>query len=351
MKTESISLGHRRDFLKMAALGGAAMISGGLREALAQTSPDWTKQIGLELFTVRDAMQTDFEGVLAKLASFGYKEVEPASGYNNMEPKEFRAMLDRYGLSMPSTHSGLPAGTDIEARLEGGRIMGLKYVENFGGGGGGQRGGGRGPGGGAPGAVGPGGGAAPGGRRGGGGQGAGQGGGRGAGQTEENVKRQAQTLNENGKVAQKFGMKMIVHNHTMEFAPLADKPEMHPYDILLAETDPALVTLQLDIGWASVAGQDILAMFKKNPGRFECWHVKDAKGIKAMPPTLTQGQRQQAADLVPVGQGEVDYKSIFAQASLAGMKHFCIEQDNAALWGDSVAAARVSLNGLVRLLS
>jgi sugar phosphate isomerase/epimerase len=349
MNANSMGRLQRRDFLKkMAACGGATLIAGSLGEALAQTGPDWTKQIGLELFTVRDAMQTDYEGVLAKIASFGYKEVEPASGYNNMQPKEFRAMLDRYGLTMPSTHSGLPAGDTIEARLEGGQVMGLQYIENLGGGGGGRGAAGRG---GAPGG--------PGGRppaaeagRGPGGPGRGAGGpGRGAGQTEENVKRQAQTVNENGKVAQKFGMKMIVHNHTMEFAPLADKPEMRPYDILLAETDPALVVMQLDIGWASVAGQDILAMFKKNPGRFECWHVKDTKGMKAMSASMTQGQRQQSADLVPVGQGEVDYKSIFAAASQAGMKHFCIEQDNAALWGDSVAAARVSFNGLVRLLS
>ena len=334
----------RREFLKrMAVCGGATLIAGAFGEAQAQGSPDWTKQIGLELFTVRDAMQADFEGVLAKLASFGYKEVEPASGYNNMQPKEFRAMLDRYGLSMPSTHSGLPAGDTLEARLEGGQIMGLKYVENLGGGGGGGRRGG------APGAPPPAAGAGA--ARGGQGQGRG-GGGRGpGGQTEEAVKRQAQTLNENGKTAQKFGMKIIVHNHTQEFAPLADKPEMKPYDILLAETDPSVVIMQLDIGWASVAGQDILGLFKKNPGRFECWHVKDAKGIKAMSATLTQSQRQQSADLVPVGQGEVDYKAIFAAASLAGMKHFCIEQDNAALWGDSVAAARVSLNGLVRELS
>ncbi len=334
----------RREFLKtMGVLAGAC--SG----ALAQGSPDWTKQIGLELYTVRDAMQTDFEGVLAKIASFGYKEVEPASGYNNMSPKEFRAMLDRYGLSAPSTHSGLPPGDTLEARLEGGQIMGFKYVENLGGGGGGGR---RGPGGPPPGGPPPGG-AANGARGGGPGQGRGPGGGgRGpGGQTEEAIKRQTQTLNENGKTAQKFGMKIIVHNHTQEFAPLSDKPEMRPYDILLAETDPALVVMQLDIGWASVAGQDILAMFKKNPGRFECWHVKDAKGIKAMSSSLTQAERQRTADLVPVGQGEVDYKSIFAAASLAGMKHFCIEQDNASQWGDSVAAAKVSLNGLVRILS
>src|SRR5215472_5550828 len=192
MNANSTGRLQRRDFLKkMVAGGGAALMGGSLHEALAQSAPDWTKQIGLELFTVRDAMQTDYEGVLAKLASYGYKEVEPAGGYNNMQPKEFRAMLDRYGLSMPSTHSGLPAGDDVETRLEGARVMGLKYIENLGGGGGGR---GRGPGA-APGGPG---GAPPNANagRGRGGAGGPGGGGR-AGQTEEGVKRQAQALNEN----------------------------------------------------------------------------------------------------------------------------------------------------------
>lgn len=302
----------RRTFLRDAAfVSGAALTAGSLSEALAQTTPDWKKQIGLELFTVRDAMQKDYEGVLAKIASYGYKEIEPASGYNNLSAKDFRAMIDRLGLSMPSTHSGLAAGDTIEARLEGAQIMGLKYVENLGGGG-------------APG---------------------------GGGQTTETVKRQAQTLNENGKIAKKFGIKMIVHNHTGEFALLSDNHNLRPYDILLAETDPDVVAMQLDIGWASVAGQDIIAMFKKNPGRFECWHVKDATNIKFLPPAMPQNERMQNAYLVPVGQGQVDYKTIFASAAVAGMKHFCVEQDNADAWGDSLDAAKASIAGLLKILS
>jgi sugar phosphate isomerase/epimerase len=316
----------RRSFLKGAALAGSiALAAGSMHEALAQTAPDWKNQIGLELYTVRDVMQKDYEGVLAKIASFGYKEVEPANGYNNMSPKDWRAMLDRHGLSAPSTHSGLPPGDTVEARLEGGQVMGFKYIENLGGGG--PPGGGRGT---APAPPRP-----P----------------AGQGRTTEMIKRQAQTLNENGKVAQKFGMKMIVHNHTQEFALLADNLNMRAYDILLAETDPALVSMQLDIGWASVAGQDILAMFKKNPGRFECWHVKDATDIKYLPIQMSMSDRMRNAYLVPVGQGQVDYKTIFAQAKQAGMKHFCIEQDNADAWGDSVLAAKISIEGLKKAMS
>ena len=51
-------------------------------------------------------MPNDYEGTLAKVAGIGYKEVEAFDPYNNMEPKQYRALLDRYGLTMPSTHSG-----------------------------------------------------------------------------------------------------------------------------------------------------------------------------------------------------------------------------------------------------
>ncbi len=143
-------------------------------------------------------------------------------------------------------------------------------------------------------------------------------------------------------------MKMLIHNHTMEFQPLPDGKL--PYTVLLAETDPSLVAMQLDIGWASVAGQNILELFHKSPGRFELWHVKDVRGIKLMTPQMTQSERQHSAMLVPVGQGEIDYKTIFANAEQAGMKHFCVEQDNAADWGDSPAAARVSYQNLLKIL-
>src|SRR5579871_4314357 len=94
----------RRGFLK----GSAAAAFGAMwqRNLLAQTSANakWANQIGLELYTVRDIMENDFEGVLAKVAALGYKEVEPANGYNNMSPDQFRKLLDGHGLSAPTTH-------------------------------------------------------------------------------------------------------------------------------------------------------------------------------------------------------------------------------------------------------
>jgi sugar phosphate isomerase/epimerase len=297
---------HRRTFLgRVSTAVGAAALS----DLLAQT-PDWKKQIGLELYTVRDVMPKDYEGTLAKVAEIGYKEVEAADPYNNMEPRQYRALLDKYGLSMPSTHSGATAGPGLEKQLDGFQIIGLKYTEVHGG----DAGGGRGP------------------------------------RTVDSVKRSADELNKYGAVTRKFGMKILVHNHAGEFERLEGSDHTQ-YDVLLANTDPALVAMQLDVGWASVAGQNVLEMFAKSPGRYELWHVKDAENTHKMDPKLSPTQRQRAAHLVPVGLGDVDYKSIFAAARQAGLKHFVIEQDNAAAWGDSIAAARVSYQNLVKILS
>jgi hypothetical protein len=94
----------RRDFMKdIAAYGAGTIVAARLGDSVgeAQTA-SWKSKIGLELYTVRDLLMTDYEGALAKVAEIGYTEVEP-TGYNNMSPKEFRAMLDRLKLTMPST--------------------------------------------------------------------------------------------------------------------------------------------------------------------------------------------------------------------------------------------------------
>ena len=333
----------RRNFLRQIALTGGAITAAGLPgaafgQATSGTSrtgsSPWSKQIGLELFTVRDLLSTpkSYVATLEKIAAIGYKEVEPASGYAGMTPKEFRATLDGLGLSMPSTHSGATEGLGLEKELEGFQVMGLKYVEISAP----RPAGGRGPG--APRASTPG-------RR-------PQMNFQLRTESSDAVKQTAEKLNEHGKLAKKFGMKMLVHNHTTEFAPLSDNPEMKPYDILLAHTDPELVAMQLDIGWAIQAGQDPLAMFKKSPGRFELWHVKDMCDLDLMPAGADEARRMQlgARSIVPLGMGDIDYKPIFEAASLSGMKHFCVEQDTAADWGDSVAAAGVSYKNLVAML-
>jgi sugar phosphate isomerase/epimerase len=315
---ESINMNgqHRRTFLK-----GIAAFAGSFRGLSAQISPAWRKQIGLELYTVRDLLAQDFEGALAKVAEIGYKEVEPV-GYGGLDAKQFRALLDRYKLTAPSTHTSATEGPDLEKELKEHQIMGFKYTQIRGGGArGGQKA--------AKGAKG----ARP----------------QRPAPTVESVKRSAEQYNRQGKIARKFGMKVLIHNHAGEFDRL-ENSDLTQYDVLLAETDPAVVAMQIDIGWAVIAGQDVLRMFEKNPGRYELWHVKDVAGLKSIDTSARPGQRR--ATFIPIGQGEIDYKTLFADARRAGLKHYVIEQDNAGQNGaDSLAAARANYQGLLKILS
>jgi sugar phosphate isomerase/epimerase len=332
----TLNRSSRRAFIKdVARTAGAAAFVGSAMSGKSFALPaqglggsEWAKHIGLELWTVRDFL-TDpkmREATLAKVAALGFSEIEPdhgpSGGYLGLSPKEFRGLLDRLGLSMPSTHLPQQAGPDLEKNLAGFQVMGLKYVVII-------------PEGGdiyhMPGQIDP--------------------AGSGVVPSSEQIKRECDLLNKYGAIAKKFGMKVIVHNHTTEFAPLPDDKEKTPYDLFIANTDPSGVVLQLDIGWAAIAARDIVDLFKKAPGRYEIWHVKDASNIKLMPREMSTYDRRKVAQLVPVGLGDVDYKTIFANAGLAGMKHFCVEQDNAAAWGDSLAAAKTSYSYLSRLLS
>jgi sugar phosphate isomerase/epimerase len=279
-------------------------------------------------------MEHDFEGILAKVAAIGYEEVETANGFNNMSPKAFRALLDKYKLKCPSTHTAPVLGTDLEKQWEGFQIMGIQYsrepnppraprapgvslgqymnrnsffeVEAF-----------------------------------------------GPLQPRlkiDDAKRRAAKINAEAKTSAKFGIKLFIHNHTGEFEPLLDSPKTE-WDIYLEETDPALVTLQLDLGWARIAGVDPIDLFRKSPGRYELWHIKDVVGLKTVNPALSPNERTASMAFTPVGRGQIDWRPYFAQAELAGMKHFFVEQDNASTFGDSLAAARVSYESLKKIRS
>jgi sugar phosphate isomerase/epimerase len=334
----------RRRFVQSAAgVAAGVAATGSLAELFAQLAPNWKNQIGIELFTVRGRLAKDYEGTLAKLAAMGYKEVEPADPYNNMKPADYKAMLDRYGLKMYSTHAPATDGPDLEKELEGHALMGIKYSDIRAPRPAGTRAPGAGPGGpgaaargGAPGAEGqPRAQRAPQAR---------------APLTVESVKRSCEQLNRYGKILAKFGMKAHIHNHAGEF-DLLDDGKSTQYDIYLAETDPALVAMQIDIGWASMAGQDVIQMFKKNPGRYELWHVKDAK-FKHVDPKLTPSERGRASQIVTMSEGDLDYREIFSYAKLAGLKYFVIEQDTAGQGGrDALEDCRVAYQNLYKILS
>jgi sugar phosphate isomerase/epimerase len=256
----------------------------------------WTEKLGLQVYTVRDRLDADFEGTLTALSSQGYSELELFGSLGGRSPREIRAILDRLGLAAVSTHIAIGPGPDLESNLEAYQIIGHRYTAVR---------------------VPP----APGG---------------GGGNSRDGWLRQAETLNMVGQAGKPYGIRALVHNHTQEFEPLAGG-DGTGYDVLLAETDPDLVAMELDIGWANIAGQDVLAMFRTNPGRYRLWHVKDVADL---------GTRN---TFVPVGTGEIDYRPVFEAAAQAGLEHYFIEQDNAPD-SNSIAAARTSANNLRNML-
>lgn len=295
----------RRVFLKGLVALTAACAGHTAAPAARASLASWRDHIGLQLFTVRDRFVRDYPGTLRAVAAAGYREVQTTLNYGNHSFDEIKRFLDDAKLVAPATHVSPPNGADFERTLDAYARIGHRYTTiNTG----------------------------------------------RAGRTLADWKRTAQQLNDAGRVTQQHGLKVIVHNHTAEFEPLADAASQRPYDVLIAETDPSLVALELDIGWATVAGENVLDLFKRAPGRFEVWHVKDITGLASLA-GKTEAERQRAAKIVPLGEGEIDYRSIFAQASLAGMKHFFVEQDSAPDSGDSVAAAATSYRNLVKVLA
>jgi sugar phosphate isomerase/epimerase len=328
----------RRDFLKRLAIGGAALaaagcahgaLAAGSSAAMAASPIDWRDRVGLQLFTVRDVTATDYPGTLLRVAQVGYREVQTTGSYGSYTAQQIHQFLDAAKLTSPATHVSPRMGPDFERTLEGYQLIGHKYTTvSFGGGAPRPA-----P---APGSAAPT--AAPAGppaaRR----------------ETRDAVRRTAEQLNQAGAITKKYGIKVIVHNHTEEFEPLADSSQ-RPYDVLLAETDPSLVAMELDIGWATVAGENALDLFRRSPGRFEVWHVKDCSNLASLDASMNQVARHRAAKIVPIGEGTIDYKTIFGQAALAGMKHYYVEQDSAPASGDSVGDAAKSYRALIRILS
>jgi sugar phosphate isomerase/epimerase len=333
----------RRTFVKSVAglagaiaLGGCARMGGATASAAvpSRTPAMWADRMGLELFTVRDQIEKDFEGTLAQVAAAGYKEVETTS-YASLTPAQVRAVLDRVGLSAPSTHVALSAGPELERQLAGYQQMGHRYAAARGPGGPGG-----GPPGARPGAAGAPGGAPPGGA-----------GGRPTPPpaTMDSIKRQAELYNQIGAAAKPYGVKVLIHNHTNEFEPFADSTTT-PYEVLFANIDPELVVMELDIGWSTVAGHPAFELFAQHPRRFPLWHVKDMADLATVTSMKTQAERQRAAKIVPVGLGDINYRPIFERAADAGLEHYFIEQDTAPTTG-SLDAMRLSAQNLRRALS
>ena len=273
----------RRDFIGTL---GALAVGAALPACRPAGATSHISKIGLQLYTVRDLMAKDVEGTLAAVAGAGYTEVEFA-GYFDKSPAEIKAMLDRHGLVAPSVHSGNITPDAWAKALDAAHVIGHEYI------------------------VMP---WIPAELR----------------KTLDDWKRVAADFNRIAASAKTAGLQFAYHNHDFEF-PLVEGRV--PYDVLLAETDPKLVKMEIDLYWMTKGGQDPLTYFARWPGRIPLVHVKDSAG----PPDHK---------MVDVGAGTIDWKRIFAKSQQAGIQHYFVEHDQPA---DPIASITASCAYLKKL--
>ena len=257
---------HRREFITAMAGGFAyGMLA---KDSLGGFMKGGLDRIGLQLYTVRRELEKDFEGSLQRVAALGYNEVEFA-GYYNHTPQQVKAILDKHNLTAPSAHTqlqGLRGSLDqlLEAaHTVGHRYLVLAYLNAN------ER------------------------------------------KTLDDYKGVIESLNKAGETCQKAGVQLAYHNHDFEFVPIDG---VVPYDLMLKETSPKMVKMELDLYWITKAGQSPAKYFAAHPGRFALVHVKDMDNTPKK-------------FFTEVGRGVIDYKQLLPQAKKAGVKHFFVEQD------------------------
>jgi sugar phosphate isomerase/epimerase len=287
----------RRVFLVKLAAGAVSVTAGlagaqSLAAAAGRTAMSRAARplaaIGIQLYTVRDAMAADFEGTLERLAGMGYDEVEFA-GYFGRSPARVRTLLDGLGLAAPAAHVPLAAlRDDLEATLDTAAAAGHTWVV-------------------CP-WIAP------------------------AERTSDGYRHLADVLNRAGEAGRRAGLRVAYHNHEFEFEPL-DGVDTLPFELLLRRTDPTLVDFELDLYWVSQAGHRPLDWFARHPGRFTLVHVKDMDGSP---------ERR----MVDPGRGVIDFPAILDRREQAGILHWFVEHDQPE---DPFGTAAVGLDYLRRL--
>ncbi|MBN1997952.1 sugar phosphate isomerase/epimerase [candidate division KSB1 bacterium] len=309
----------RREFFKIS--GGAILGATALPYfpgCSPSSGPRKLPHIGLQLYTVRDLMQKDFEGTIEKVVSLGYTQLEFA-GYYNRTPQEVKALLDKVKAASPGNHTQYNDLKDnLQASIESARIIGQEYLilpmlpmnwsrpprprnED------------------AP-------------------RQETEGGTRPQSQrppgpqfSKDDVLQHAEFMNNVGKACIEAGLRFAYHNHSFEFNPVEE--EMPMYDMLLQNTNPELVDMELDLYWIIKAGADPLAYFEKYPGRFKLCHVKGMAN-------------DEQENMTAVGDGKIDFAKIFAQSEQAGLKYYIVEHDRPE---DAIASITESITYLNNL--
>lgn len=289
----------RRNFLKTASLATAGVTLSNF--ALADLMPPVPEHIGIQLYSVRDDMGKDPAGTLTALAKMGYREVE-AYGYNagtlfGMPYAKFNTLLKDNGLVMPSTHTGISLADYVEKEddisdsvkkwIDAAPGLGLKYL------------------------ITP-----------------------SINESEwPKMDKMVKLYAAMGRYCKKAGVRFGHHNHEYEFMQKGPDGRLL-MEWILHEVDPELISLQMDLCWVVYAKNNPLDWFRLYPGRWELCHAKDL---------ATNGKRETAV----IGEGQVDFKSIFGKSKEAGFKYYIVELEHYTSTPlEGVAEAKKALTSL-----
>jgi len=257
----------RRDFLRQSALASIALSMPFKNNLMAMGTA--SKPFGIQLWSVKEALNKDPKGVLKQLASFGYKKIESFEGaqgmFWGMKNTEFKKLMDDIGMNIVSSHCDNTK--DFERKAAEAGAIGMKYLIC---------------------AY------------------------KGPQKSIDNFKRFADEFNACGSIAKKHGLRFAYHNHDYSFQPMDG---VLPQDVMMNGTDKNLVDFEMDMYWTVAAGVDPVAYMKKHPGRFKAVHVKD------MIKTATDHES------CVIGKGIINYKSLLPQVSAQGVQHMIVEQE------------------------
>jgi sugar phosphate isomerase/epimerase len=281
---------NRRDFLRKTSLLASAFAFGSLAACNNETKSEENKgdtttaavppaptpkpigDFGLQLYSLRDDLPKDPKGILKQVAGFGYKQIEGFEGalgiWWGMSHTEFKKYTGDLGINMVSTHCDTKK--NFEKKAAEAAEVGLKYLINP--------------------YI-------------------------GAQKKLDDYKKFADEFNKNGEICKKNGIRFAYHNHGYTFEQLEGQ---YPQDILMQNTDAALVDYQMDIYWVVTPGADPEVWLKKYPNRFRLCHVKDR--LKEVKPE----DHDASADL---GTGIIDFPKILKTASENGMQYYIVEQE------------------------
>lgn len=250
--------------------GGAALATTWTaRPLIAAAAAATARPIGLQLYTVRELFSRDPLGTLEQVAAIGYREVEfGGGGYDMMDHAALRTTMDRTGLTAPSIHVGYDAlATKFDKAVAMAQTLGadtiiMPFMSE-------------------------------------------------AHRTAEAWPVAVANFNRWAEQLRKAGIGFGYHNHDFEFT---EKPGGRSlFDTLVAESDPQLVQVELDLYWAVAAGEDPKTIIARLPGRIYAYHVKD---------------RAAGGEMTSVGEGTIDFADIFTLNAAAGVKHLYVENDD-----------------------